>query len=226
MQPLRITAELAEHRLSAIDLDLPIDGPLAWAWMRKNHPEKLYLGGHGTRHWVDIDLSDVLMVIKMGGEWFYACSWAVFDVLGERINYRHRRFDLTHAERYADLSNRRSGKVITAGGPFKTRRIPQVVFCVEKIAWFCVGDRDGIADLLDLVEYIGGHRGAGYGRVGKWTVDPWPEDWSIYGPEGNLMRAIPSPEGDMISSIRPPYWAPPKVKCLTPNFLQTRMCVK
>lgn len=215
MQPLRITAELAEHQLSAIDLDLPIDGPLAWAWMRKNYPVKLYDRGYGGQSWIDIDLSDVLMTVKMGGEWFYACSWAVFKPLHEQINYRHRRFDLTYAERYADVG--RKGKVITAGGPFKTRRIPHIVYCVEKIAWFCVGDREKISELLDLVEYVGSHRGAGYGRVSKWTVEPWPEDWSIYGPEGRLMRAIPAPDGDRISSIRPPYWAPPKVRCLTPS---------
>ena len=218
MQPLRVTAELAEHRLSAINLDLPLDGPLAWAWVREKDPEDVYLNEYGTPDWVKVDLSDTLQVVKTHKEWFYACSWAIFKPLRKRINYRHRRFDLSYAERYADIGKK--GKIITAGGTFKTRRIPLVVMTTEQIVWFCVGSQKRIEELLAAVEYIGSARAAGYGRVKEWRVEPWPEDWSVYGPDGCLMRAVPSEDGDMISSIRPPYWAPPKMRCRTPDFEQ------
>jgi len=217
MQPLRITAELAEGVISAIDKSLPIDGPLAWALMRQQSPGKMYSPNYGTGEWTELDMSEILSPVTVDGVTFNACSWAIFEPLKEYIKYRHRRFDTHYAEKYG-IVGKKGRKIITAGGTFKTRRIPQVVICTEKITWFCVGDRERIEDLLLGIEYLGSHRAAGFGRVGKWLVKPWPHDWSVYGPDGHLMRAIPSPQGDRVCSVRPPYWTPEKHRCLIPDL--------
>ncbi len=216
MQPLRITAELAECSLIAVDTSLPIDGPLAWAWMREKYPENMYFSNLGTTSYIETDLSEILAIVEMKGQWFYACSWAVFNPVKENMKYRHRRFDSYYAETYADLGKRKSGKVIVAGGTFKTRRIPYIIISTDKIVWFCVGDIQRIEKLLNSIEYIGSSRATGYGRVGKWLVQPCAEDWSVYGPDGCLMRAIPSDSGDKLCALRPPYWAGQKVLCATP----------
>lgn len=217
MQPLKITAELANFRLSSIEKSLPLDGPLAWARIREMDIDRAYNASYGSPDWIDVDISDALKLVKMRSESFYACSWAVFKPLKEYITYRYRRFNSLLAETYVDFGKKR-GKVITTGGTFKTWRIPLNVICVESLTWFCVGDPDRINGLLKSINYIGSARAAGYGCVDCWKIEPWPYDWSIYGPGGQLMRAIPSPEGDSICAIKYPYWGTREVRCITPNF--------
>jgi len=93
-----------------------------------------------------------------------------------------------------------------------------VVVCTEKVTWFYVGNQTRIKQLLESVMYVGSARAAGYGNVAEWIVEPWPDDWSVYGPGGCLMRAIPAPDGDRVCSIRPPYWTPEKIRCRVPEF--------
>lgn len=218
MQPLRITAKLAEFRLTAIDKSLPIDGPLAWAWVREKDVDRVYNSIYGGKDWFDVDLSDVLKTVEVAGESFYACSWAVFRPVKEYITYRYRRFDTHYAERYADTGKRRGGKIIVAGGTFKTWRIPLVTIITDEIKWYCVGNAERIEQLLNNVYYLGSAKAAGNGRISEWIVEPWPEDWSIYGPDDCLMRALPSPNGSKACSIKPPYWAPPRLRCEVPDF--------
>ena len=111
------------------------------------------------------------------------------------------------AERYVDFGGRR-GKIITAGGPYKSWRKPEVVRLIPEVVWYCVGDSKEIRRLLASITHIGGRRGSGCGLVREWVVEPWPHDWSEYGPQGELMRPIPDPDGIEETAIRPPYWSP------------------
>jgi CRISPR type IV-associated protein Csf3 len=100
--------------------------------------------------------------------------------------------------------------------------MPVVVILADRLEWYCVGDIDGIRDLLNGVLAIGKKRSQGYGMVEEWIVEEWPEDWSEVGPDGKLMRAVHElPENVsgarmMMWGVRPPYWfrENQKVMCL------------
>jgi CRISPR type IV-associated protein Csf3 len=80
---------------------------------------------------------------------------------------------------------------------------------IPKITWYCVGNAAEIGRLLHThIHYIGKRRGAGYGLVREWVVEPWEHDWSVRGPDGEIMRSVPDPAGTEVAGIRPPYWSP------------------
>jgi hypothetical protein len=59
-----------------------------------------------------------------------------------------------------------------------------------------------------LAAHLGKKWSQGWGAVLQWDVEPWPEDWSVTGPGGRLMRAVYDPEGTTQYGIRPSYWHP------------------
>lgn len=207
MRPLKVTALLLDGRVASVDGRLSLDSILAYSWMLENYPEQVYLNVAATDKRIDPDLSGALEKRGEGDNWFWACSLGQFRQTRESIEYLHKRINPMAAERYVDFKGRR-GKVITAGGPYKSWRKPIVVKLIPAVAWYCVGDADEIRGLLSHITHIGSRRGAGYGLVREWRVEPWAEDWSVYGPEGRLMRAIPDPGGTETHAIRPPYWSP------------------
>ncbi len=93
-------------------------------------------------------------------------------------------------------------------GKCKGYRMPIVVQLVKDrvLTWYAVGDMERVGDYLSGVISIGKKRSYGYGVVESWTLSPWSHDWSEYGPDGVVMRAIPDPEGERDCGIRPPYF--------------------
>jgi len=87
-----------------------------------------------------------------------------------------------------------------------------------RLHWYLVGDREWIATRLPLVTALGKKRAMGFGVVCDWKVEEISEDWSVWGPNGELMRAIPLEDiptdrpvdfAIMESyAIRPPAWYP------------------
>lgn len=67
------------------------------------------------------------------------------------------------------------------------------------------------------------------GEVGRWSVEPFESDWSVWGPEGQPMRAIPTeglkpryrPDGSewrrMEIAYRPPYHRAMRADCYVPD---------
>jgi hypothetical protein len=103
-------------------------------------------------------------------------------------------------------------QVTTTGGTYKSYRLPLRMRGIEKVVWFCVGNPRNLRAVLKQVDFIGKKTSIGYGRVGKWTVEPMAENWSWYAPQGGklvLMRPLPQEivRSDAVG-YRPWYGAP------------------
>lgn len=209
MRNLKITAILQTGQVSTVDGYLPLDSILAAEWMRRNHPELMLNDGTKTGEIIYADLP--FKKINHPKGWYWACSFAQYEKQGEYIAHWHKRFDECLAEKHIEFGEQR-GKVLVNAGRYKNYRMPIVVILTDKLEWYCVGDPDGIRDLLDGVAAIGKKRSQGYGLVDKWIVEDWPEDWSEVGPSGKLMRAVHELPKTvekaqvMIWGMRPPYW--------------------
>jgi hypothetical protein len=86
---------------------------------------------------------------------------------------------------------------VKADGRYKAYYMPlrRTIPAGMLLTWWCVGDAAEIAWLLSTVAYLGHKRSSGHGRVGTWSVEPWPEDWSLLRPgdDGALIPTRPLP---------------------------------
>lgn len=216
--PFRVTAHMLDGRIAINDPALSLDSMLAWAWMMEHYPEEALTAQASTKQAITPDLSAALARARWHGadeaDWFWACSWGRYRVLGERVEYWHKRFDQAEAERFVDLSpdkpggRAKSGRVVLGGGPYKAWRIPVPTSLVAEIQWHCLGYPDEVRGLLQYLPTIGKHRRSGWGAVREWAVEPCEADLSVVDDAGRLMRAVPDPKGTEVRGIRPPYWAP------------------
>lgn len=205
MRPLRVRAYLQDGRVAGGDPWLPLDGILAWAWMRDRHPEELFNSGGRLIFAAPPDLP--LARLGEGDDWFWACSFNTRPSLGEYIKHWHKRFDLAY-ERYLASPPRRIG---VGSGRYRSYRMPLPILLFDCLEWFAVGDRDEVLRLCRLVTHVGKKVSQGFGAVDRWEVVPWPHDWSLER-EGELTRPLPAslssePRGRLVYyGIRPPYW--------------------
>ncbi len=184
-----------DGRVATTDGYLALDGILAMAWIRKYRPELV-----GQPPDFDNFVEAELPLEKRGecDDWYWACSFACFEVLKEDRRYWHKRFDQDLGEQYIDFNGRR-GSVNVKSAQYKNYRIPLNYILIPKIEWYAVGDKAEIEILLQYITHIGKKPSQGFGRVREWTVEEWPEDLS-------WLRPIPDPNGDDFAAIRPPYW--------------------
>jgi CRISPR type IV-associated protein Csf3 len=203
MQPLKVTAYLQTGQVVSTDGYLPLDSILAAAWMQKNRPDLFYNDGMKAKEILIPELP--FQKENINSQWFWACSFAQYEKQAETVAYWHKRFDAILAEKHVDFGKKR-GAVNVKSAKYKNYRMPMVNIITEKIEWYCVGDLEQVKELVNMITAIGKKRSQGYGLVDEWTVESWPEDWSIYGPKGKFMRAIPDSNGSMIWGVRPPYW--------------------
>ena len=145
-----------------------------------------------------------LKVLNPGSLWFYAASYAQWpNAHADYITHWHKRFDLSFVSLISGQERQRSVRVDAMR--YKSYRMPQFLRHAIYIDWYCVGDRQEIERLLSSCLWIGKKTAQGDGAVLRWEVEAWPEDWSVYGPNAQLMRAIPSNSGP-IMGIRPSYY--------------------
>lgn len=214
MKPLRVSCRLLDGGIVSTDGLFPLDGILAAQWMRYYHPEAYY-NDDAKNQLIEPELP--LVRVEIGQQWIWAASVAQYQKQGEYVIYWHKRLDDGIIGDFIDKPCR----VVTSSGAYKGYRMPLVVQLVSGLTWFCVGDPDGIRDLLSGCLALGKKRSQGFGMVAlddagrpAWTVEEWPEDWSIYGPEGRLMRVLPVSDSFVLSpgkrfmrwGIRPPAW--------------------
>lgn len=207
MQPLRITATLQTGQVCTFDGRLSLDGLLSWVWFREHHPELLEHGAP-EGEWPDAELPLERRVPEHEpSAWYWAVSLGQYTPQREYVYHWHRRF-AAERERYIDLSGKKSGRINTKAGYMKAYRHPVPVLLITEITWYAVGDADELRRMLAQANWIGKNRSQGFGWVGEWTVEPWPEDWSEYGPFGRVMRDLPVPasQAQGEEGIRPPYW--------------------
>ncbi len=222
MQPIRITAVMQDGRVAGTEPWFPLDGILASVWMRREHPELAYVPIEDTSKIIDANLPFERR--GQGDDWYWACSFNQGEKLGEYVTHWHKRQDDVY-ERYIEFGTRR-GKIDHKSGKFKAYRMPLVIQLFDRLIWYAVGDLEAILELCQMVTHIGKKPAQGYGAVDYWIVEPWSEDWSEYGPDGRVMRAIPLRDGEAMKpgqryakwKIRPPYWETSRSRlCLMPE---------
>lgn len=211
MQPLRITAVMQDGRVAGTESYFPLDGILASAWMRKHHPELVHLPIYDTSKIIDAELPFERR--GQDDDWYWACSFNQGEKLTEYVTHWHKRQD-DNLEKYIEFGNRR-GKIDNKSGKFKAYRMPLVIQLFDRLIWYAVGDQELVRELCEMITHIGKKPAQGYGAVDYWKVEPWPEDWSEYGSQGKVTRAIPIKDGEPLQpgrigryGIRPPYWEP------------------
>jgi hypothetical protein len=208
LEPLRVRAWLRAGVVA--DEFLPLDGVLLYqAHREKDGPQAVTIPGAYTCNGV----STLPLAIEHPGrrKWYYRCSWAQWSHSVEGQDHWNKRFD----SKFADLIDwgGRRGKVHIEQGKYKAYHMPLFYRAALWVEWYCVADRQRLEDLLCTVTHIGKKRAQGWGRVARWDIEPWGEDWSVWRPDGRLMRGIPveDAKGDgpfdfMHYGIRPSYW--------------------
>jgi CRISPR type IV-associated protein Csf3 len=157
----------------------------------------------------------------LNGEWYWAVSSPHYIENHQQTSKFRKRWD--YQEHHLDWGKKRA-KVDSSQGHFKAYDLPRYDREMQTIHWFCVGDRDGIAELLQPVTNLGKKRSQGCGQVHKWEVLPFEHDWHLWRGE-SLARPMPI---NMISQPqainmmnwgwRPPVWlAANKSMCYMPT---------
>jgi CRISPR type IV-associated protein Csf3 len=212
MMPLRVSCRLAAGTVVSFDGLFPLDSILAAEWVRRNHPDKYY--NDGAKGGI-ITPALPLAQTEVNGERIWAASLAQYQLKGEYTHYWHKRLDEHIATEHLDKLR----KINTSSAEYKAYRMPVNVMLIPRMTWFCVGDPNGVRELLKGIRSLGKKRSQGFGMVAlgpdglpAWEVEEWPEDWSVWGPGGRLMRVIPF-AGKLVPGatvrrwgIRPPGW--------------------
>lgn len=218
MRPLKITARLSAGFISSDPWSPSIDGILAYQFMReKLGPEEFAISQHRS------DMMQVveglpLAVERYGDWWWYQCSSPIYRSQLEMSRYLHRRFDAKQAERYW-TDEGKSGKVLTAAGPYKNARLNYTQHITPKVEWHVVGDEAEIRRLLMRVTHIGGRVGSGFGKVRDWEIGDGDE--SLARLRRPLPKSFAQEHGivgqEMIWGLRPPGRHPDnRTECVMP----------
>lgn len=141
--------------------------------------------------------------------WYYRASWAQWGPCVEGRSHWNKRFDV----KYSWLAKMgRKSKIVTKAGEYKQYHMPVFYRSALWVEWYLVADKSEMEHLLCTVTHLGKKRSQGWGRVSRWQIDEWTEDWSVWR-DGQLMRGIPaedvSRDGPLdfkIYGIRPSYW--------------------
>ena len=143
----------------------------------------------------------------LNGEWYWAVSSPHYIENHQQTSKFRKRWD--YQEHHLDWGKKRA-KVNGSEGHFKAYDLPRYDREMQTIHWFCVGDRDGITELLQPVTNLGKKRSQGCGQVHKWEVLPFEHDWHLWRGD-KLARPMP------VNMIEPPQainmmqwgWRPP-----------------
>lgn len=213
MKPLKITAHLVAGFVSSDRWSPAVDGLMAW----RHYKDR---SGSDFGCLPESDLSDdpilPLEIVRGSGEWWYAASRPYVTDARRQVRHFHRRFDDQH-ERHLDLSGK-SGKILTAAGPYKNWRRQITVTMTPCISWHVVGDEGAIKDLVDRVTHVGALSAQGHGEIKEWSITDGEDDLA------RLDRALPVNYAQErgITGIQMPHGLrPPKrlhvVDCIVPN---------
>lgn len=205
-ESLRIRAHLQVGVIS--DAFLPLDGILYYHLVRDRlGPQDLTRPGEHVRK----ESTGVRLPFKRLNnhtrEYYYSCSFAQWPAhTVEAKDHWSCRFDAQYSD-LVDFQGKR-GKVSQSSGRYKGHRMPVFYRHALYVEWYALGDRAAIERLLPFVTHLGKKPAQGWGSVLRWEVTPWPEDWSVRGPGGRLMRAVPNPKAAIRYGLRPSYWSP------------------
>lgn len=202
-RPLRVTARLA----GGIALPwgpLALDGLLAWAVCAR---EGMLAPVDGIRP-VAIPVE-----LEPAGR-FHLASFSVGEAEEHEHRWVNRRFPVPEAQGLAEVG---FSRINISAGAQKTYRLPleTVHLRDDRLAWYLLGDRDRVLELLDLVRHLGKRRAVGYGQVREWSVEecgPWA-GFPVLDPAGQPLRPLPldwpglSPDASQaFRRLSFPYW--------------------
>jgi hypothetical protein len=201
-ESLKITATLQTPVIS--DQSLPIDGVLYYMWHREQFGRQdLCLPG-GSNELAGSALLPLERRNQEAPEWYYAASWAQWEgPVTEGTDHWNCRLD-TGLTDYLEMPKARTD---IASGRYKSYHMPVFTRHALAVSWYVVGNAAVIGRLLRFASHIGKKSSQGYGAVAEWTIGP-SQDFSVRGPAGELMRAVPSASGNRLIGIRPSYWLP------------------
>jgi hypothetical protein len=101
-----------------------------------------------------------------------------------------------------------SAKVIPLAGRWKSYYMPLRLTLPAGmlLTWWAVGDLAEVARLLAGCFGVGAKRNCGHGWVATWTVELWPEDWSILRPADEYAGAL-VPARNLPAELAPRGWS-------------------
>ncbi|HCZ47721.1 MAG TPA: hypothetical protein DCZ11_01810 [Gammaproteobacteria bacterium] len=183
MEPLHVTAVMGGA--AALSRPTLLDGPLLAAVVEER-AEQAGVDPYDLP-WLDPREALPLDVERGGHHWYSRCSDARYEVAARDAAHWSKRFDLDEAEEVLE----RDRSVNLKSGRYRIHRQPLYLVVTARIEWWCLGDRVRLEELLPRVRYLGKKRAYGHGPVLRWEVEPSGDDWSLRGPEGELMRPLP-----------------------------------
>lgn len=202
MTPLRITATVANAVIMRDPLHL--DGLLAWAVCQRNNiPPAL----------TEEELVPVEIPVQRSecGR-FHLCTASVWEAEAAELRYLNRRPVVAEMQ----LMGPQKGTMNISAGLSKGYHVPlHTEFPREgRVSWWCIGDREEIADLLCVVGYLSRRRAVGYGKVTQWAVEecePWGDGFPVVcdgKPMRNLPTDYPGLDTPMVQmrKLTYPYW--------------------
>lgn len=162
---------------------------------------------------------------EIGGEWYWATSSPCYTYATEYISKFRKRW-APGIDSPAPDWGKRKAKWDGSAGAEKSYDLPNYIRVTDAVTWYCVGDTDGVWDVLQNCTGIGKKRAHGHGQITHWEVTEIGHDWHLYGPNGELMRpipanALPAQVGQIAIrqwGWRPPAWLPSnKHRCAMPT---------
>jgi len=140
---------------------------------------------------------------------FYPANGAEGDV-----QYWHKR---QQSGRFTG-TKRGTFNILSTKGRWMERRVPTPTVVAEHWTATCIGNAREIANLLEPLRYVGKRRGAGFGAVHHWEIEP-AEAFGLVR-DGRLLRPMPAMAIELLSphmpevapapvGWTPPQWHPP-----------------
>lgn len=166
MTPIEVTAHL-HGQVCLQNGPIALDGLLAAAVaLRDQLPPPLSVH--------DIVPIEIPIQREPAGQ-FHLASVSHYQVEAEDLRHVNLRPPIYEAQA---LGEARLKRMDISAGRSKGWRIPLATMHVveDQLRWWCIGDHQGIVDLLALVPHIGKKRAVGLGAVERWDVRPC-EPW-------------------------------------------------
>ncbi len=223
--PLRITAQMGQQLSAYDDWSPAMDSLLERLWFVQQgyaepdpHPDELlhapiplqmaiaHPGGIVTP--ITTPSSEPMLHRELPADWLWCSSSPCYFVNFEGLYSVRKRHDPHVTNHIADRSFRWS----SSEGQLKDYDLQLPFRDIRNcIVWFAVGDRTAVEALLKTCTHIGKKSSIGYGLVTNWAVEEVTFDYSTWGPDGELMRPLPTrlmPQRPINFAIRRWGWRP------------------
>lgn len=220
---VHVTARLRSSVVWTAQFPAPLDGILAAAARRRTLGANY--GVVDDRHTDTLPLASTCRERTQHGRfadkrwsWAASCAWWEPDTATEEVLHLHRRaWNPIHAERVGITPEATPAN--TDIGRWKPWRVPMVATVALDVHWWCLGDPDGIEDLLGDITHLGKKKAHGRGEVHAWTVEDLGDptwDRVMWFPDGRISRpldvrnatalGLTDPPTTLWLATRPPYW--------------------